>query len=307
MISVLVATKNKPGALIQLIRSLLVQRYPFELLVADQSDVPQNTIYQQFQKYSNVRFFSLRTSGKSVALNTIIPYAKSDILAFTDDDCVVHKNWLSEIRAVFTHNPTVDFVLGSTLPYQPYRHTSMTCPRATAKQHQLNITQPNFRFGSVGSGCNMAIRHTSFAKVGLFKPWLGPGSIGKNYEDAELVYRILLSARHGLYTPHVRVYHNKWLTPKETRITNLSYTRGEMACYGYFSCQGYAFAKRLTKKTVRSSFYRLKTSLSLLIHFNWSRKTFGGLYWSLLMLWHQTIGFAIGWYFSIITRFHNTP
>lgn len=307
MISVVIATKNRPESVRACVTSILHNTYHnFQLLVIDQST---NTLTQSTLASISDPRLTIRASqsgGKSTALNMGLPLLQGTIIAFTDDDCIVSKTWLQTITSIFKNHSQIAAVFGQTKPYKPQNHARMICPATVSITTPRVISNPCYHATNIGFGNNMAWRTIVLKQSGGFKSWLGPGSIGSAAEDAEFMLRLLSNGYKILTSPKPIVYHNKWLTQREARRLNLAYSRGEMACYGYFSCQKYAFAKRLTKKAVRSNLHCLKTSLRLLLRSNRNKKTFGALYWSLLMLWNQTAGFAIGWYFSIITRDHKT-
>ncbi len=91
MISVLIATKNRPTQLSQCLRSLLLNTYKnFEILVLDQSTTGKTEKYVRALKNKNITYLKLNNPGKSKALNWGISMAKGKILAFTDDDCITH-------------------------------------------------------------------------------------------------------------------------------------------------------------------------------------------------------------------------
>ena len=58
-------------------------------------------------------FLPRRDLGLGYARNTGVRNAKGDIIAFTDDDCIVDPLWLKEILAGF-EDPMVQGVAGAT-------------------------------------------------------------------------------------------------------------------------------------------------------------------------------------------------
>ncbi|MDH5533140.1 MAG: hypothetical protein OEX81_01795 [Candidatus Pacebacteria bacterium] len=85
----------------------------------------------------------------------------------------------------------------------------------------------------VGFSNNMAINRTIFNKVGYFKEWLGPGSIGRNGLDAEFILRCLLSGKSIYYNQKSICYHNSWFKISDFIYKNIDYELGGLLAYGY--------------------------------------------------------------------------
>ena len=157
----------------------------------------------------------MKQKGKTRALNTGIKAARGNICAFTDDDCIPDTKWLENIVHIFRTNPMISGVFGKTLPYRPNLHPNLICPCTFNKPQKRIITKPHRHWEDIGFGNNMAFKKATLEKIGLFKTWLGPGSVGSNCEDGELAQRALIRGYSIGYNPHMIVYHNKWLTPAE--------------------------------------------------------------------------------------------
>jgi GT2 family glycosyltransferase len=300
-ISIFIATRNRPQSVYNCLISLLQNTYrDCEILIADQSiDGETEKIVKNLQS-EKIKYFRIQNGGKSRALNFLIKKSKSKIIAFTDDDCVVDKYWIQNIALSFKNNAHVIGVFGKTLPYRPNKNLNLVCPCTFENKEIRFISKPEIHYKTIGYGNNMAFRKELFDKNGTFKEWLGPGSIGDTAEDAEFTLRALVYGHTLMYNPKVLIRHNKWLSEREMRTQELSYAYGEMACYGYFSHQGYTFAHGVLKKhMVRTICLCMKYATSLLC-FSWNRKTFGSLYWSMLNLTTQIRGLSIGTYFAII-------
>lgn len=263
MITIIIATKNKHDHITKCIESIVHSAYKnFEIIVLDQS-INMKTCYL-VRGISNIKIQYIRCLpiGKSHALNRGVTFARGNILAFTDDDCIVSPSWLNEILTAFRHYPHISAVFGRTKPFLPRKHQNSICPSTFTKPQTSLITKPCYHADNIGFGNNMAFRRKIFNKIGSFKPWLGPGSIGSNAEDAEFAIRTLTQGYKLLYEPRMVVYHNKWLTDKEMYQQNLSYAIGELACYTYYFVRGHKFAAGILKKNFFDSLYRLKQHLS---------------------------------------------
>lgn len=258
MISILIATKNRPTEITSCVQSIIRSIYTnFEVIIIDQSN--DHTTQQMVLNIPDrrVRYFHTKHGGKSNALNIGIHFAKGSICAFTDDDCIVSDRWLANIVNIFTHHPHIKAVFGQTKPFQPKQHIGYQSPSTFPATRQKIVDKPCYHATHVGFGNNMAIRKTALEKIGGFKSWLGPGSIGSAAEDAELMLRLLSNGYKILTSPKPIVYHNKWLTHKKLLSLNLSYSIGEVTCYSYFWLQGYKFSHTV----VINTFYEATRSI----------------------------------------------
>ena len=121
MISVLIATKERPDSLLVCLQSIVSNQFAqFELIVIDQSNVVSALIKQYLKKHHRIHFYHLpnrgRERGKSYALQQGLMKAKGEIIAFTDDDCIVDKKWLKILWQGFAQNKC-DGLFGQVLPW----------------------------------------------------------------------------------------------------------------------------------------------------------------------------------------------
>lgn len=100
-VSVIVAFRNEATNLTALIESLLKQNYSgrFEvILVNDNSEDNYKEIIARFFD-EKIKVYDLPVSlqGKKHALRYAVSKAKGEIFVFTDADCIVKENWLSDM------------------------------------------------------------------------------------------------------------------------------------------------------------------------------------------------------------------
>src|SRR3989344_6058393 len=227
----------------------------FKVIVVDQSDIKEkdSNIFN-LVKELNGKYLKSNLKGKSRGLNEALKFCSSEIIAFTDDDCLPDKNWAKTIYKTFSDLPQVAGIFGRTLPHDPKRHKKLICVCTFLKKRPRFINKPVFHAEGLGFGNNMAFKSSVFKQIGGFKEWLGPGSIGSNAEDADFSMRVLLNNKIIYFTPKMTVFHNRWLTSNEFKNQQLSYICGEFACYGYFALQGKKFAYRILKKSLKRIF-----------------------------------------------------
>ncbi len=233
-ISVVIPTYNRPDQIIACVESIFRSRTLCEILIVEQSKktISSDTLRQWAAR--DVRYFFLQTPGVSRAKNYGIRKSRGDIVAFTDDDCIVDQAWVRAIQSVFRKENQITGVFGRTLPYNPGVHVNKECPSVFDSSVAVTIKRPVYHAEHIGFGNNMAFRKKFFEKHGYFKEWLGSGTAGSNAEDGELAMRALCSGQSLRYEPGVIVYHNRWLSRREMRRVHGSYVRGEMACYSYY-------------------------------------------------------------------------
>lgn len=102
-ISVVIATFNRRQSLTETLRALEQQdldKSAFEVLVVnDGSKDGTDELLLHFESNTVLQMRSCRqqNKGPAAARNLGIKHAQGDIIAFTDDDCLPHENWLSTI------------------------------------------------------------------------------------------------------------------------------------------------------------------------------------------------------------------
>ena len=98
-ISLIIPTKNSQKMIVQCLNSVISQTYKnFEVIIVDGHST-DNTLELVSQFHVNIFFEEGRT--RASACNVGISKAKGEIVAFTDDDCVLPENWLEKIAMHF--------------------------------------------------------------------------------------------------------------------------------------------------------------------------------------------------------------
>jgi glycosyltransferase involved in cell wall biosynthesis len=121
-ISVIICTYNRCDLLKKSIESLLSQecdQVRYELIIVDNNSADQTK--QMCQSILSlcdlpVRYIFEPQQGVSYARNAGIAQAKAPILAFSDDDVWVSKNWIASIKRAFDEHPEIAAIGGKVLP-----------------------------------------------------------------------------------------------------------------------------------------------------------------------------------------------
>jgi len=204
----------------------------YEIIVVDGStsrdELSRN---QKVARDVGARYIFEIKKGKSLAQNIGIRAAKGDVIATTDDDCIVDRHWLELLIENFT-DPLVMCVAGRTksllsnatshlferlvsfdrgsqrrvfnrksisLRYQSLKIFS----RILSKQFREMTPAP----WEVGYGNNIAYKKTVFHDISFFDERLGPGTPAAASEDTDLVYRILKAGYKAVYDPRALIFH----------------------------------------------------------------------------------------------------
>ncbi|WP_187151783.1 glycosyltransferase [Methanosarcina siciliae] len=101
-VSIVIPTKNRVNSLKKTLESLFVQTYPankYEIIVCDDnsSDNTEETVKELMRKTQhNLRYTKVisKIEGPAKVRNAGINQSSGKIIGFTDDDCIVSKDWI---------------------------------------------------------------------------------------------------------------------------------------------------------------------------------------------------------------------
>jgi glycosyltransferase involved in cell wall biosynthesis len=112
---VVVCTRERPEQLKRCLGSFQrLSRRPKEILVVDNAPRYEAT-RRVVAEFSDIRYIREPRAGLDVARNRGICHTSGEIVAFTDDDAIVHRDWIARIRQGFK-DPDVMAVTGLVLP-----------------------------------------------------------------------------------------------------------------------------------------------------------------------------------------------
>mgnify|MGYP001608514904 CR=1 FL=1 len=218
--SIIIPTYDRPDLLVKTISSALEQSYPrenYEIIVIDNSKNSTATSramgpFLKKPSDQNFRYIKLDKIGVHYARNKGAQIAQSDLLIFTDDDCILSKNLISSYISAFKEYPNMD-VSGGPIklrwetPPPKWLYRLMGDSKVF---YMLSKMEPydNFHLDKKGFffSANIAIKKKILFKVGGFNPEL----VGNSYVgDGETgLYKKLWQQKILIgYVPQAIIFH----------------------------------------------------------------------------------------------------
>ncbi len=163
--------------------------------------------------------------GASRARNAGWKAADTEIVAFTDDDCLPESGWLASLSAGFSGLPEAAFVTGRLVA------DSVERGRAEFDLSLFDYERPsrfelNDDLEKMGHGANMAWRREALEAVGGFDEEMGPGTPFRAAEDQDAFWRVLRHGTMGSYEPKAIVVHRQWRNRRQQLQTMYDYGIG---------------------------------------------------------------------------------
>jgi hypothetical protein len=220
-ISVVVCTRDRPEQIKKCLNRLTLQQYPrYEVIVVDNaptSDALRGVVEGQAGGVE-FRYCVEPRPGLSWARNTGIATAKSDIIAFLDDDDEPDAHWLAAIADGFARGELIGCVSGIVLPArldsaveQLFEHVGgHSKGRGFVKETfaKSGPQSPLFPLPPFGVGANMAFRRAALDRIGGFDVALGAGTPTSAGEDTLALTLTLLAGFEIAYEPDALMWHH---------------------------------------------------------------------------------------------------
>ncbi len=212
MISVVIATFKRPDSLRQTLKSLLICKvsgdFEYEIVVVDNNskDQTEHTVKELMPSFDGrLKYIFEPKQGKNSALNTGIKKSSGEIIAITDDDCLVDQSWLIQVYEA-TNKYQVDILGGKVFPvfsaeipdwidmnnkifYGPLVHFNLGDNYIDSRTKLI-----------LPPGANMIIRRSSYDKFNGFEQ-------GTRAQDTEICYSWYKRGAQIGYAPGIIVHH----------------------------------------------------------------------------------------------------
>lgn len=225
-VSVCIITKDRRPLLAQALRSIGEVDYPkdrLQVVVVEDTDdplPPPGVVY--VARPPDRR-------GYGFVRNISVEAATGEVLAFTDDDCVVGRAWLQELVAPLLRDPDVAGVGGAVLP----RNSSLI----GLSEHVLGYPGGGLPYLHRAAGrlvetrqlstVNCAYRRQAVLEAGGFNPHAARG--GEDYLLAQEVTK-----RHRcLFNPRAIVYHEPRGSLRRLFWRFVNFGRGQVELVGF--------------------------------------------------------------------------
>jgi GT2 family glycosyltransferase len=239
-ISVVVCTRDRPESLRATLTSVLqTDPAPFEVLVIDNApsgDATRALVAGLADQ--RLRYIVESVPGLSRARNRGVAEARGAIVAFTDDDVVVDRAWLSGLERGFARAPEVALVTGlvasaelETQAQQMFESSVGWSASCAARVWDLSDPPAGdvlfpFTAGQLGTGANFALRREHAGALGAFDEALGAGTPTGGGEDLDMFLRVLLGGFKLAYEPTALVWHRHRRDAEALRGQMFSYGAG---------------------------------------------------------------------------------
>ena len=209
-ISIIVCTRNRAESLPVCLNSIeqaaaANRAVEVELVIVNNASTDATAaVLQAWQKSTSVRCRVLLAEqpGLSHARNYGFEQATGKIIAFTDDDCTVAPDYLTQLERAYAADA------GPTLRGG---RVELGDPRDLPFTIKTDLAPQRFTGGHPGGfihGCNLTMSRSALELVGRFDTRLGAGQPIGAAEDSDFVYRAHRSGVMVLYDPLIVVFHH---------------------------------------------------------------------------------------------------
>lgn len=211
--SVVICTHRRREDVVRLLASVReLDPAPFEVVIVDNDPGDEDCRAEVLA--AGCRYVREDRRGLDNARNAGIEATRGDVVAFTDDDCVVPPGWLARLPGEFA-NPSVAAVTGPAFPHL------LDTPARRRMERQASLARglrrlefdwtvfPVAGAGAIGVGANMAFRREALATLGPepFPAELDAGTATESGGDTYVIARLLARGHRVVYDPATFVYH----------------------------------------------------------------------------------------------------
>ncbi|MFP5070084.1 glycosyltransferase family 2 protein [Pseudonocardia nantongensis] len=221
-ITVVIATRNRADSLTRCLRAVLASDHPaLSVIVVDNDPDDEHTQHAVTALGSpRVRYVREPRRGTSVGRNRGLAEARTDLVAFTDDDTEVDPAWASRIAGTFATDPDLTCLSGPVLAARLGSPEERAADIALAWNkgfipRRFDLTDPPadtpifpFSPGLFGIGANLAVRAVPARAAGGFDEAMGPGTPTHGGEDCEFLVRMILAGHVLGYAPGAYLWHH---------------------------------------------------------------------------------------------------
>jgi GT2 family glycosyltransferase len=217
-VSVIIPVLNGDRTIKDCLVSLLRTDYPQEhreILVVDNGSTDRTA---DIIKGFPVRYLREERQGAPAARNAGIRASRGGLVAFTDADCVVTREWLGELVRAFDEDE-IGGVAGEVFPYPPKTPAERYAARVRSLSPQKYLARPLLPFAVF---TNLAFRRDVFDRIGLLDEAITMGA-----EATDFCTRFFRGTGLRLeYAPNAVVFHRYRTTAWDFFKQQWNYGRG---------------------------------------------------------------------------------
>jgi GT2 family glycosyltransferase len=169
-------------------------------------------------------------TGRAAGVNRGIECVTTRFVAITDDDCVVHHDWVERIAGLLRENA------GAIITGRVEADDAGVVLSVVTDREQYVQRRPALRFDRL-SGGNMGFARTLVDRLG----GLDEDQCVRTAEDGEFAYRALRAGVPILYAPEVVVTHVGWRDERQRSAQYESYALSQSGFYGKYLRRGDLF------------------------------------------------------------------
>lgn len=216
-VSVVVCSYNGSRTLRKCLDSLVWLEYPhYEIILVD--DGSTDGTAEIAAQFPQVVYYHQENQGLSVARNVGARMAQGEIVAYTDDDCVVDEHWLhylvqamqdQQVEGIGGPNLTPDF-------------DGWVAKCVAASPGNPSHVMLDDRHAEHVPGCNMAFRRSTLLEIGGFDAQFRVAG-----DDVDICWRLLDAGLSIGYAPGAMVWHHRRATVKAYLKQQAGYGRSE--------------------------------------------------------------------------------
>jgi len=198
-VTVIVPTYQQDSTLEKCIQSLLSQNYEghIDIIVVDNSE--SFVLGELSKKFPEITFLWEPKSGSYNARNKALEQTNTQIIAFTDSDCIAKEDWIARAVQSLLENKDVGFIVGKISVFP-----SLADKPTIAELYEGLFAFPQRTFlekDHFGATANVVTTRDTIHKVGFFNGQL------KSRGDMDWGQRATKSGFKGYYNDSAIVFH----------------------------------------------------------------------------------------------------
>ncbi len=216
-VTVVVCTRDRPDDLAHCLTAIGALRTPVaEVLVVDNAPRDDGT-RRVVEHFPFARYVHEPRAGLDWARNRALLEARTTVVAFTDDDALVHPRWIEGLLRGFTEVPEAVLVTGLVFPLELATAAQVLFEArgfGRGFRRQTLRAQPGVpagrqagAMGGAGTGADMAVLRGPVLALGGFDPALDVGTPTGGAGDLEMFFRVVAAGHVLVYEPSAVVLH----------------------------------------------------------------------------------------------------